>query len=212
MPFKFLKTNFYGDPNIGLYGFATDKYSLLGIKPRKITILKTKLKVSSIAGTDLVGIFAIGNKNGILLPKIAEDYEIKKLKKFNIEIINSRKTALGNLILCNDNGCLIPKDFSKFKKQIQDALDVEVDIGTIADLELLGSCARASNKGCLCHREATEKELEKIKNLLKVKVDIGTVGYGNPFIKAGIIVNSNGILVSDLTTGPELERIFEVFE
>lgn len=210
---KFLKTNFKGDPNIGLYGFATDKYCLLGLKPGKIDVLQTKLEVSSIAGTNLVGIFAVGNKNGILLPKIVEDYEIKKLKKlFNIEIIDSRKTALGNLIVCNDKGCLIPDYFKKFKKQIQDALNVEVETGTLAGLNLLGSCARASNKGCLCHIDSDKKELEKIKDILKVKTDVGTVGYGNPFIKAGIVVNSKGVLISNIATGPELDRIFEVFK
>ena len=35
MTFKFSKAKFNGDPNIGLYGFATDSYCLLGLTPQK---------------------------------------------------------------------------------------------------------------------------------------------------------------------------------
>ncbi len=220
MSFKFLRAKFNGDPNIGLYGFATDDYCLLGLESNKKIlkqikkILKTDIKFSTIAGTELSGIFIAGNKNGIILPKIIEKYELKNLKKLfdlNFEIIKSRQTALGNLILCNDNGCLISEKLKRFKKKISDVLDCEVQTGTIANLDIVGSAATTNNIGCLCHREAAEEEMVKIEELLKVKVDVGTVGYGSPFIKSGIIVNSKGIVFSELSTGPEIGRFEEVF-
>ncbi len=219
MPFKFLRAKFHGDPNIGLYGFATDDYCLLGLEPNKKILkqikktLKTNIKFSTIAGTELSGIFIAGNKNGIILPKIIEDHELKNLKKLglNLEIIKSRQTALGNLILCNDKGCLISEKLKRFKKKISDALDCEVDTGKIINLDIIGSVATASNKGCLCHREAREEEMVKIEEILKVKVDVGTVGYGSPFIRSGLIVNSKGVIFSELSTGPEIGRFEEVF-
>lgn len=219
MPFKFLKAKFYGDPNVGMYGFATDDYCLLGLEPDKKllakieTMLDTKVKVATVAGTELIGLFVAGNKSGILLPKIVEDYEIKKLKALglNIEIIASRETALGNLILCNDKGCLISEKLRRFKKRISDALDCEVETGRVAGLDIIGSAALANNIGCLCHMEAEEREMKKIEEILKVKVDVGTVGYGSPFIRSGIIVNSRGVLFSELSTGPEMGRYEEVF-
>lgn len=219
MSFKFLRAKFNGDPNIGLYGFANDNYCFLGTETNltnKIKdILKTKVKVSTIAGTELIGIFATGNKNGIVLPKIIEKYELKNLKKLfdiNLKVINSKETALGNLILCNDKGCLIAHQLKRFKKQISDALGCEVDIGTVAELDIVGSAAVADNMGCLCHREASEEEMKKIEDLLKVKVDVGTVGYGSPFVRAGLIINSNGVIFSEQTTGAELGRIDEIFK
>ena len=219
MPFKFLKAKFYGDPNVGMYGFATDDYCLLGLEPNKKllakieTTLDTKIKVATVAGTELIGLFVAGNKNGILLPHIVEDYEIKKLKALglNIEVIASRETALGNLILCNDKGCLISEKLRRFKKKISDVLDCEVETGKVAGLEIIGSAALANNIGCLCHMEAEEREMKKIEEILKVKVDVGTVGYGSPFIRSGIIVNSKGVLFSELSTGPEMGRYEEVF-
>jgi translation initiation factor 6 len=219
MTFKFLRAKFYGDPNVGMYGFATDDYCLLGIEPDKKllakieTTLDTKIKVATVAGTELIGLFVAGNKSGILLPHIVEDYEIKKLKALglNTEVIASRETALGNLILCNDKGCLISEKLRRFKKRISDALDCEVETGKVAGLDIIGSAALANNTGCLCHMEAEEREMKKIEEILKVKVDVGTVGYGSPFIRSGIIVNSKGVLFSEFSTGPEMGRYEEVF-
>jgi len=220
MTFKFLRVNFNGDPNIGLYGFTTDSYCLLGIElNQKILqkikeILKTKIIVTTIAGIEFSGLFAVGNKNGLILPKITEDFEIKKLKELdlNVKILDSKETALGNLILCNDKGCLISNMLRKYKKEIADTLNCEVETGKIADMEIVGSCAVTSNTGCLCHRETSEEEMKIIEGLLKVKVDVGSISYGSPFIKSGVIVNSKGVAFSEQTTGAEIGRIEEVFE
>ena len=73
MTFKFLKADFNGDSNVGMYGFATDSYCLLGLQPKpslrdKVkSTLNTEIKVATIVGTELVGLFAAGNKNGIVL-------------------------------------------------------------------------------------------------------------------------------------------------
>jgi translation initiation factor 6 len=221
MPFKFLKTNFNGDPNIGLYGFATDSWCWLGTPLRKKLAskiertLNVKIKTATAAESELVGIFAAGNSFGILLPKITEKYEIRKLKALfsglNFAVIRSKETALGNLVICNDRGCLISERLRRFKKQIADCLAVEVSTGTVAGLEIVGSCAAASNIGCLCHPAAAEAEMQKIEHLLGVRVDVGTVSYGSPFIKAGLLVNHNGIVTSENSTGPELGRLNEVF-
>jgi translation initiation factor 6 len=220
MTFKFLRINFEGDPNVGLYGFATDTYCLLGMElSRKIShkikeILKTDLTVSTMSGIEFAGLFSSGNSKGLIVSKVAEDFELKKLKELgiNIKVINSRETALGNLILCNDKGCLISGLLKRYKKEITDTLDCEVEIGKIADMEIVGSCAVTSNVGCLCHREASEEEMKIIEDVLKVKVDVGSVSYGSPFIKSGIIVNSKGVVFSEQTSGAEMGRIEEVLK
>jgi translation initiation factor 6 len=220
MSFKFLRTNFNGDPNIGMYGFATDKYCLLGMEPNHKNLQKIKdtLKVevitTSISETDLAGLFAAGNSKGIIVPKITQDYELRKLKScgLNVHVLNSKDTALGNIILCNDHGCIISSPLNKFRKDISDALCCEVVVGEVAELEIVGSCAIASNIGCLCHREAKEEEIKRLEEILKVRVDVGSVSYGTPFIRSGVLVNSNGVMFSEQTTGAEVGRIEEVFK
>jgi translation initiation factor 6 len=219
MPFKFLKARFNGDPNIGLYGFAADEYCLLGFEPQKIldkmeNALGVKARVATIAGTELIGLFAAGNKSGIIVPKIIEDYELKQLKKLfgiNVSVIEAKDTALGNMVVCNDNGCVIPDKLKRYKRDIEDALNCYVQIGSIAGLDTIGSVAVANNKGCLCHPDASSEEIKMLGDVLRVKVDVGTAGFGSPFIKSGIIVNSEGIVFSELSTGPEIGRFEEVF-
>jgi translation initiation factor 6 len=212
---KFAKVSLRGDPNIGLYGFATNSYCLLGLKPENIEvkkILKAELVTTTIAQTELAGLFASGNSSGIVLPKIATKEEIENLKMLglNVLVLSTKETALGNLILCNDKGCLISDALRRFKKEIADCLNCEVEPARIAGLSIVGSLAIASNKGCLCHFNTSEEEAKLIEEILKVKVDVGSVG-GSPFVKSGIIVNSNGVLVGENVSGPELDRIFEVF-
>jgi translation initiation factor 6 len=221
MPFHFLKTDFSGDPNIGLYGFATDKYCLLGtdfnpkVKKRADEVLNVPVFTLPLFGSTLIGLFASGNSKGIVLTKLVEKHELAKLKlalpEVNVLVLKTVSTALGNLILCNDRGCLVPEKFSEFRKEIADVLGCEVAVGTVAGLDLVGSAATASNVGCLCHHETGEDEAKVLEGLLKVKVDVGTVGAGSPFIKSGLIVNSNGVIISGMSTGPELGRIAEVF-
>ena len=158
MTFKFLRAKFNGDPNIGLYGFATDDYCLLGVCPEKISAkirstLNTDIKITTITGTEFIGLFAAGNRNGIVLTKIIEDHELKKIKSLgiNLKVIKSKETALGNLILCNDNGCIISERLKKYKRVIEDALGCEVELGRIANLDIVGSVSLANNRCCLCH-------------------------------------------------------------
>ncbi len=213
---KFIRTNFNGDPNIGLYGFASDSYCLLGNHPKHAQkmeeMLKVKISAVQMAGTELVGIFAAGNSNGILISKIADARELKEIKKalgINVLVIKAKATAIGNLVLCNDKGCIISAKLKRYGKDIAEILNCETAVGKVAGLHIVGSTAVATNKGCLCHREAGEEELKLIEEIMKMKADIGSIG-GSPFVKAGVIANSSGIVVSEEASGPEMQRIDEV--
>jgi len=115
-----------------------------------------------ICGTSLVGVFCAGNNNCLLVPKIAFPEEVEYLTSLgiNVKVIPSKLTALGNLVLCNDTGCLVSSDFgADTKKEIRQALHVPLHPGSIAGLTVVGSSAVATNNGCLIHRDATEEEI-----------------------------------------------------
>jgi len=218
---KVWQINFYGDHNLGLYGRSSDKICILGrILEKKREVVEDVLKVKSVAltlsNTDFVGIFCALNGNGMLLPKIITDSErekfgeLKKLFGINVKVLNSNFTALGNLILCNEKGALISKLFSKRdKKAIEECLSVESCFSTIGGIQTVGSCGVATNKGCLLHRDASEDEIKLAEEVLKVKVDIGTANFGSPFVGSCAIANSNGAVVGESTTGPEITRLQE---
>ncbi len=218
-----VKKSFNGDPNIGLYGLVTDRYALVGplLGSKYMEVIKETLKVeiisNTIANTGFVGIFAVGNSKGILLPYIISDTEMKDLKKkfktsridINIGILKDKQTALGNLITCNDKGCIVSKSLEKHKKYIEDILGVPAKVLEFMESDMIGSYTVATNKGFLMNMYADEEDYKKVKKGLKVEGDIGTVNFGGPFVKSGILANSNGVIVGENTSGPEIARIDE---
>jgi translation initiation factor 6 len=217
-----IRKYFSGIPTIGVLALTTEEVTLLPIfldeddADEVSEVLKTKCLQINIGGSSLVGSLSVANKYGLLLPKIVEDEELTKIKNFlnendldmNIEIIKSKNTALGNLILTNDKGALISVELKDFKKDIEDALNVEVEVGTIAELPTVGSNAVVTNKGCLTHPLVEDDELEFLKDLFKVEyIGKGTANKGTTSVGACIIANSNGAIVGGDTTGPELLMI-----
>ncbi len=205
------KTDFFNSPNIGLFAFATDRFCVADRYFKKDyhktmeETLKVPLIKTRMMGTPLIGIFAAGNSNGVIVSKGIQKKEIEELKKHvNVLVLNTRFSAMGNMILANDHGCIISKELSKNREKIGEFLGVKTEVGTISGNDLVGSLGIVNNKGCLVHKMATEDEIGTLKSVLKVNVDVGSVNFGNPWIRSGIIVNSNGLLIGDRTSGPEL--------
>jgi translation initiation factor 6 len=94
-------------------------------------------------------------------------------------------------------------------KQIGEALDAPVSRGTIAGLKTVGMAAVVTNKGCLCHPKVTDVEKQQLESVFDVEVMIGTVNHGFPLIGSGLVANSHGAVIGNLTTGVEMNRIEE---
>lgn len=207
------KANFQGNPNIGLMAFATEKYVVASEKYSELGVLSKNFAPTRVAGTELVGIFLAGNSNGVLVPNIMYKHELeglrKELKKTEVCVINTKHTALGNLILCNDYGCIVSEKIREYAKEIGKCLDVDVKVGTIEGVNIVGSMCVATNKGFLLNMHASKRDFNLVKKDLKVEGDIGTINFGSPFIKAGLLANSKGAIIGKLTTGPEVIRVQE---
>lgn len=214
-----LMTDMDGNPNIGLHVFASDKIVLTGKNIRQKfrndmeKIFGIKPISINLAGTDLIGAFIAGNNKVILLPDMLFDSEIKALEseKIKYELLDTELTALGNNILCNDHGAIINPDFSDEEmEQIKKKLKLKaIRKMTIAEVEAVGSCGVVNKKYGVIHRDATEGELDIIEETLNIKVSIGTVNMGSPYISSGVIANKNGFVISESSSGPEAANIDE---
>ncbi len=205
---------------IGAFLVANNKYLLHphGTEKDLLDKLKEHFKVfvpASINQSKLLGPYIAMNNNGILLPKIAYDDEIENIKKqvgdsIQISVVDSRNNTLGNMILCNDKGAIISHLLKSHQSLIRDVLNVEVSVFEFGGNELPGSNGIANNVGCCIHPLSTDRDVEIISDLLKVDVDVSTINRGVAFLKYGAVANDNMGIFSNISTGPEMQRLTNV--
>ena len=203
-----------GSASIGVYALASEN---IVVVPRMVPKekaqefadwLKVKLIYTSIGGSVLCGALAYANSNGMLLPNFVREEELIQIKKVfegKITIMETKKTAYGNLVLANDKGAVVDPRFKETEiKKISDALGVEVVPTEIAGLPYVGSLATATNKGVLAHPLLKDEERKILENVLKVPVDVGTINCGVPYVGTGLLANSHAAVAGSMTTGPEM--------
>lgn len=209
--------NFHGDPNVGMYGLATDKFCLVGPSQHDAkleSVLRVPLYHISLGHIDLIKFFAAGNSTHIVASSLCEAYDVNPLRavfaKHNVRLlVVDTSYALGNLVLANDKGVVISPLLRREKREIEKFFGLPCKVSTIGGLSIVGTLGIATNKGCLLSTEVSDRELAAIEEVLGVEADIGTVGFGSPYPGAGIIANSHGFITGTTTTGPELGRIAE---
>jgi translation initiation factor 6 len=201
-----------GENFIGLLGMATDRYAILSPEFKYESILDVPTLRTRIYGTTLAGMFCAGNSNGLILPYFIEDNEYENLKSFlakagaRVLRIDDRFTAIGNMLSCNDKRAYVSSSLTRDYKEIEDVLGVEVVTGDVAGHIEVGAYVTATNRGFIAHPDA-EDHLKNLAEVFKVNGMIGTVNCGVPYVKSGLIANSNGYLAGGRTTPIEMQRI-----
>lgn len=218
---KSAKASLFGNPFLGVYAIANDNVCLVAkqMPDELITKIKNTLGVKvvpiSIGGTGLLGIFAVMNSKGIVVPSIIFDNELEDIKKLgiNVYISDVKLNAFGNNICVNDNGGLINKEIPKEEAdRISECLGVTLFPMDIKGYDVVGSLCAVTNKGFIVYNEIREEKMKKLEEIFKVKGINTTANTGSYFVGICVIANSNGCVVGDQTTGYELQRIQEGFE
>ena len=211
-----------GSASIGVYSLANERFVVIPpMVPRKkaertAEWLKVKLVHTSISGSVLAGAFACANSNGILLPNSVREEELVAIKasfEGTITVMETKKTAYGNLVLANDHGAVVDPHFKEHEiRQIAETLGVDAVTGEIAGLPYVGSLAVATNKGVLAHPLLKDEEKKLLESMFKVPVDVGTINCGIPYVGTGLIGNSHAAVAGSMTTGPEMFIIGNVLD
>ncbi|MHA1396371.1 MAG: translation initiation factor IF-6 [Candidatus Heimdallarchaeaceae archaeon] len=217
-----LKTTILGNSSLGIFAFSTDNYVMVpfGVKDNLLESLTKILQVdvfqTTVANSVLVGTMAVGNSKNILVPSNITEKEFVDLsanlgEDTQLIQLDTKYTALGNLIVMNDNGAIISDLLEKrVQKKIQDSLNIEVVPGSLLNSPLIGSMVMATNRGALVHPLLSEEEIQEISSILHVQTDVCTVNRGIPYPRVGILANSKGAIIGSDCTGPESMRIFEI--
>lgn len=208
------QSSLVGSASIGVYSLATDRVVIIPkwVPPRKAERfaewLKAELIHTTVGDSVLVGALACANSNGMLLPHFVRDREVKVIRSCftgTLTIMDTRKTAYGNIVLTNDHGAIVdPRLKTPQIREVSDTLDVEVVPGEIAGLPYVGSLAVATNRGVLAHPFVRDSEQKLLEEMLKVPVDVGTINCGIPYVGTGLIGNRYAAVSGLLTTGPEM--------
>jgi len=204
----------FGNASIGVYSLVNDRIAIIPPQVpeherRKVEEwLKVKVVATTVGKSLVTGALACPNSNGVILPSFATEEEVEAIKSvadINVTIMDTKKTAYGNMVLANDKGAVANPGLERGDvDKISDTLGVEVVSGEIAGLPYVGSLATATNKGVLAHPLLKEEERKVLEDLFKVPVDVGTVNCGVPYVATGLLGNSRGAMVGLLTTGPEM--------
>lgn len=213
----------FGSASIGVYSLTTERMTLVppqvsDSKAKKLEeCLHVKVVRTMIGECSLIGALTSANSNGVALPHYATDKEIHTIKSalpdINIAVMETKRTAYGNMVLANDKGAIAdPRLREKDLANVSDAFGVEVVLSEIAGLPYVGSLATATNKGVLAHPLLKEEEQQRLREILKVPVEVGTVNCGIPYVGTGLIANSHGAAAGFVTTGPELFMIEEALD
>ena len=207
-----------GNPNVGVFILATDDIAIApyNLPDEKIKIIKETLEVdvikSSISGSSLIGSLAVANSNGLVVSPHVLDDEVKQFEDFglNVATIPGKFTAVGNIVAANDKGAIASPFLSQEAiNVIENTLKVDVKTSHIVGSDIIGSLIKVTNKGFLMSKNALNSEVNFAGEVFGVEGDIGTVGHGIPLVGACILGNSNGAIVANNSTGPEMARVEE---
>ena len=208
------KYDVYRSPNVGIYTKCNDSFVFLpnGFATTKANnlseFLQTDYLFASLANTRLLGPLMVVNNKGILLPRNCLDEELMHLKKstgLNVDILETKHTAIGNLICVNDRGGIMsPIIPNEFVKKVEDVLGIEVVQKKIAGYHQAGAMVVATSHGGIIHPDTEEDDIKIFSDILGVELEPATINGGTPYLASGILANNKSLVVGTLTNGPEL--------
>jgi translation initiation factor 6 len=156
-----LRCEFKSSSDIGIFIFLTNSYVILPVNTPKHFLSLLELSINNkapiiqctIAFSEMIGSFAVGNSKGLLLPSTVRNQEIQFLcdnlpDNVIVRRIDDKNSALGNSIACNDNIAIVNPEFDQTAREaISDALCVDTLPFSIGDKQLVGSHCVLSNRG-----------------------------------------------------------------
>jgi translation initiation factor 6 len=204
--------NFLGNPNIGLFFYSTDKFTVVPkiTNDEIIKVIKNELKTQiiklDVMNSSVNGIFLAGNEELLLVPKGISKNSLKELEKLKLKIviINTKSNALGNNIIVHKKKAIVNPNLEDVAIKQLEKLGLKVIKSKVANIETVGANLIIFNKKGLINNLVKEDEIENIENFLKIDLELGTVNSGSPIIKAGFVKNKHGILISKEMSGSEI--------
>ncbi|NUN11440.1 translation initiation factor IF-6 [Candidatus Micrarchaeota archaeon] len=219
MSFKINKTSIQRNPFIGLFLKTNNEFTLVpratDVKIKELVeeTLNTQAIEVLINESGLLGLFSSMNSKGIVLPSFVEEPEKKLFKKLGLNIVVfSKSYSPGNNLLVNDKVGLVSMEVPDHElKQISDGLGIELFRQPLAGIPTVGSHNVATNKGLLLSNDTSQIDLKYLEKIFSLRAVVGSTNLGAGGNALGLVANDHGALTGDLTSGFEVQRIYEAF-
>jgi len=199
--------NVAGSSFIGLFFHLFEDF---GIFSKKAGDLDIDIK-KEFVNYPIVTPFFIEYEDKIVISKNAPKEIIEVMKKyFDIILVNTVENLIGNLFFIGKDNILYSVAYKKDVEEMESVLGlksykIKIDY-------YLGSIIKSYNGKVLVAQNLSDKIIEKIRNKISPKkFDIASVNFGSPFLRYGIEVNKDYLIVGDKTTGHEILKIEEFF-
>jgi translation initiation factor 6 len=217
------KLRLKGSDYVGVFCTASDD---IIFAPRNLTIkehdvllstLKADIVEISLGESNLIGLFAKANSNGIILSNLATEEEVRALKaeagELNVGVLESSINAIGSTMLANDKVAIINEEYShQDMKFIGDILGVEVIRMQIGGFRTVGANNILTNKGLVISNKATDLEQREWEQKTGFPTIRTTANTGSLAVGLAVAANSKGVVAGESTTGFELNRIVQGLE
>jgi translation initiation factor 6 len=210
--------NISGDAAVGLYLVSNDDYTLIppGLSEEAKQIIEstlgTTLVETTAGGYRIPGAFSVMTNNYLLLSNIYTEEEINHLRQeldMAIYVLDSDINVIANTVLVHDNKALISYLYSQqLEEELQKLLGVEVERIRLGPVDVFAQYLVPLEDKLLAAPIYSKDELKFFADKLGLeRIVQTTVNRGSIFLRSGMVANSKGILLGDLTTPIEYEQI-----
>ena len=215
---KVVLMEFEGNPNIGLYMFVNDRFCILGRdvseeKRKEIErVFDVPVYKTTILGTELIGVFAAGNNDLLIVPELYEYEKIKleeicKKHEVQLLVIKNWQNTYGNNICVGNDEILVNSEYSAgFVKELKTKSKLEVYTVNNFEYKNVGAVIKSVGDKFYVSQALSEKD---VKSVVKKVVSAGTVNSGSNFVSSGIVANKNGLILGSMSSNVEIQDVVE---
>ena len=210
---------FDGDPNIGVFARVLGDIAIIppeapeDFKAAVKAALGVTLVETTVQGSSIIGSLVAGNSRGMVVSGLATEEEIDILSQHReVLLLTESMNAAGNVIMANDSFAAVHPDMpSDLREAIGEFLGVETVALVLGGVKTVGMAGVATNKGVIVHPRATDRQIEQLEKIANVPVGTGSINMGSGLVGTGLLVNEQGYIAGNATSGFELGRIEDVF-
>ena len=222
-----LKDNLLDTSEVGLLATCNEDICLVGkfLKEQFYEEIERALEVevlrTTLFGTNLVGLFGLLTKDILYLPKspdytTEEEKFLKGLKERGIEVVflETKHNAIPNIAIIYNDKALLSFEVRKEKAIIEEFKNTfeEVEFLRVREVDSVGQLVVIKEGYAFASNLLDEENLEFLREYFNLKgITVGTVNFGSPFVRSGLLINSKGLLAGKKCTGVEMMNILEAF-